>query len=113
MSGETGGFEVLLTDSDERDLESIYTYIAESDCVANAEYVLDQLLAVTERLSRFPERGNHPRELAALGMKEYRQVSFKPYRVIYRIVGPQVIIYLIVDGRRAMQSLLTRRLLGA
>jgi toxin ParE1/3/4 len=33
--------------------------------------------------------------------------------VIYRVVGNRVVIYLIVDGRRDMQSVLARRLLGA
>jgi toxin ParE1/3/4 len=51
--------------------------------------------------------------LIALGIKEYRQASFKPYRVIYRVVHSQVVIYLIADGRRDMQSVLARRLLGA
>jgi toxin ParE1/3/4 len=64
-------------------------------------------------LSRFPERGSHPKELLALGIKEYRQARFKPYRMIYRISGSQVIVYLIADGRRDMQSVLARRLLGA
>jgi toxin ParE1/3/4 len=113
MRGRTGRFTVVLTEGAEQDLESIYDYIAEFDCAANADYVLDQLSGVVENLSRFPERGNYPRELAALGIKEYRQTSFKPYRVIYRILGSQVVIYLIVDGRRDMQSVLTRRLLGA
>jgi toxin ParE1/3/4 len=70
-------------------------------------------MEVVESLSRFPERGSYPKELAALGIKEYRQAAFKPYRVIYRITGNQVVIYLIVDGRRDMQSVLARRLLGA
>jgi toxin ParE1/3/4 len=113
MRGQTGRFTVVLTEGAEQDLESIYDYIAEFDCAANADYVLDQLSSVVENLSRFPERGNYPRELAALGIKEYRQTSFKPYRVIYRILGSQVVIYLIVDGRRDMQSVLARRLLGA
>lgn len=73
------------------------------DCVANANYVLDA----------FPERGSYPKELVSLGIKEYRQTFFKPYRVIYRITGRQVILYLIADGRRDMQSVLARRLLGA
>jgi toxin ParE1/3/4 len=60
-----------------------------------------------------PERGDYPKELLALGIREYRQTSLKPYRVIYRVAGSQVIIYLIADGRRDMQSVLTRRLLGA
>lgn len=32
--------------------------------------------------------------------------------MIYRVIGRQVFIYLIADGRRDMQALLQRRLLG-
>ena|SRR6218665_1951086 len=106
-------FDVLFTAGAEQDLESIYDYIAEYDCVANANHVLDQLTKIVQQLSKLPERGSYPKELTALGIKEYRQVTFKPYRVIYRTIGTQVIIYLIADGRRDMQSLLSRRLLGA
>ena len=113
MSGTRAKFEVLLTDGAEQDLEVIHDYISEFDCVANANYVLDELMEVVESLSRFPERGSYPKELVSLGIKEYRQTFFKPYRVIYRVAGSQVIIYLIADGRRDMQSVLARRLLGA
>lgn len=104
--------KVLLTKGAEQDIEAIYDHISESDCIANADYVLDALMNVVERLARFPERGSYPKELAALGIKEYRQVLFKPYRVIYRVSANDVIIYLITDGRRDMQSVLARRLLG-
>ncbi|MBS0509989.1 MAG: type II toxin-antitoxin system RelE/ParE family toxin [Proteobacteria bacterium] len=112
MVGQPKRYEVLLTQGAEQDLESIHDDIAEFDCVANANYVLDQLMEVVESLAQFPERGSYPKELVALGIKEYRQTAFKPYRVIYRVLGSQVVIYLIVDGRRDMQSLLARRLLG-
>ncbi|MDA1073512.1 MAG: type II toxin-antitoxin system RelE/ParE family toxin [Proteobacteria bacterium] len=113
MADRRPKFDVLLTEGAEQDLEAIYDYIADFDCVANANYVLDELIAVVDSLSKFPERGSYPKELVALGIKEYRQTLFKPYRVIYRVVGDQVIIYLIADGRRDMQSVLARRLLGA
>lgn len=106
-------YEVLLTRGAEQDLESIHDYIAEFDSPANADHVLDKLLAVVHGLVQFPERGRYPRELVALGIRDYRQTAFKPYRVIYRVMGNRVIIYLIVDGRRDMQSVLARRLLGA
>lgn len=104
---------VFLTAGAEHDLESIHDYIAESDSPANAEHVLDQLMKAIDGLATLPERGSHPKELLALGIKDYRQVFFKPYRVIYRVIGQRVYIYLIADGRRDMQSLLARRLLGA
>jgi toxin ParE1/3/4 len=105
-------FEALLTQDAERDLEDLYNYIAEYDSRQKPDYVLDRLLEVTENLATAPERGLLPGELKALGIREYHQVLFKPYRVIYRRVDQQVIIFVIADGRRDMQSLLSRRLLG-
>lgn len=113
MAGAPAKFEVLLTEGAEQDLEAIHDYISEFDCVANANYVLDELMDVVGSLSKFPERGSYPKELVGLGIKDYRQTLFKPYRVIYRVTDCQVIIYLIADGRRDMQSVLARRLLGA
>lgn len=113
MAGAPHKFEVLLTEGAEQDLEAIHDYISEFDCVAHANYVLDELMDVVGSLSKFPERGSYPKELVSLGIKEYRQTFFKPYRVIYRVAGSHVIVYLIADGRRDMQSVLARRLLGA
>lgn len=113
MAGAPARFEVLLTAGAEQDLEAIHDYISEFDCVANANHVLDELMDVVESLSGFPERGSFPKELVSLGIKEYRQTFLKTYRVIYRVTGSQVLIYLIADGRRDMQSVLARRLLGA
>ncbi len=113
MAGAPSKFEVLLTEGAEQDLEAIHDYISAFDCVANANYVLDAVMNAVESLSRFPERGSYPKELVGLGIKEYRQTFFKPYRMIYRVTGSQVIIYLIADGRRDMQTVLARRLLGA
>ena len=62
------------------------------------------------RLSSFPDRGSHPRELLELGILEYRQVHLKPYRIVYRVRGSKVYVYLIADGRRDMQTLLAERL---
>ena len=106
-------YDVLITEGAERDLEEIYDYIAEFDSLSNADYVLDQLMEVVEGLANFPERGSYPKELLALGILEYRQAFFKPYRVIYRVMEKQVVIYLIADGRRDFQTLLARRLIGS
>lgn len=113
MADTSAKFQVLLTQGAEQDLEAIADYIAEFDCIANANHVLDELMTLAQSLSKFPERGSYPKELVGLGIKEYRQTFFKPYRVIYRVTGQQVIVYLIADGRRDMQALLARRLLGA
>lgn len=105
-------FDVLLTEDAQQDLEDLYAYIAEFDSPTNADYVLERLLEVTESLATSPARGSQPKELRSLGIQEYRQVFFKPYRAIYRVLDKRVVIYVIAEGRRDMQSLLSRRLLG-
>ena len=105
-------YQVLLTHGAEQDVESIDDYIAEVDDPAKADHVLDTLMATAEKLAVMPERGSYPKELVGLEIKEYRQVFFKPYHLIYRVMGADVVVYVIADGRRDMQSLLTRRLLG-
>ena len=103
--------EVLLTADAERDLEDLFDYIAEHDSNASANHVLDRIEKSIVSLSSFPERGSFPKELLALGIKDYRQIFFKPYRLIYRVAGKTVFVYLIADGRRDMQQLLSERLL--
>lgn len=103
---------VLLTAGAERDLVDIHEYIAEFDSPDKAEYVLDRLAAAIGHLAGLTERGSHPKELLALGIHEYRQIFFKPWRVIYRVSKDRVLVYLIADGRRDMQSLLALRLLN-
>jgi len=104
-------FEVLLTAGAEQDLEEIHGYIAQFDSPTRADHVLDRLMEVAASLAHFPERGSYPKELAALGIKAYRQTTFKPYRVIYHVEDRKVFIHMIVDGRRDMQGVLARRLL--
>ena len=106
-------FAVLLTNDAARDLEALYDYIALHDAPQKADYVLEQIEQAFSRLSEFPERGAYPKELVALGIREYREIFFKPYRIIYRIMNKDVYVLLIVDGRRDMQTLLQRRLLDA
>jgi toxin ParE1/3/4 len=103
--------EVLLAADAAADLEEIVEWIAVHDTPARASQVLGRIDAAIA-VARFPLRGTHPRELLAVGIREYREIFFKPYRIVYRVAGKRVYVYLIADGRRDMQMLLARRLLG-
>ena len=104
-------FEVFLTDDATRDLEQLFEYIEQHDAPARAEYVVGKTEEAFSSLNENPNRGAYPKELSSLGIKEYREIFFKPYRIIYRVWGNRVYVLLIVDGRRDMQTLLERRLL--
>lgn len=106
-------FEVFLTGDAACDLEDLYQYTALHDTPGKADLVLTRIEEVFDSLSGSQERGTYPKELLALGIRDYREVFFKPYRVIYRITGNAVHVMLIADGRRDMLTLLQWRLLSA
>lgn len=107
------GYAVNLTADAVYDLEDLYDYIAGHDSIAHADHVLDRIEEIINSLSESPKRGVVPKELQAIGIGDYREVYFKPYRIIYQLRPEQVFIMLVTDGRRDMQSLLQRRLLRA
>ena len=106
-------FLVQLTDDAARDLEEIYDYIERHDSPGRADHVLTRIEAAFANLSEHPQHGNHPKELLDMGLREYREVFFKPYRIIYRVTGNNVFVLMVADGRRNMQALLEQRLLWA
>jgi toxin ParE1/3/4 len=104
-------YRVILTRDAVHDLEELDSWIAIHDAPEAADHVLDSISEVFQKLSELPERGTYPKELSALGIRDFREVFFKSYRIIYRVEGRTIYVYLIVDGRRDMQTLLSRRLL--
>ena len=106
-------FLVQLTDDAARDLEDICDYLNRHEAPGRADHVLEQIERSFSSLSEHPHRGNYPRELLDVGIREYREIFFKPYRIINRVKEHDVHVLVIADGRRDMRALLERRLLQA
>ena len=104
-------YKVSLSEGAERDLKELYDYILNHDSPRQADYVLDRIEEVFSSLAHSPNRDNYPPEFVALGIREFREVFFKPYRIFYFVSGKSVNIILIADGRRNLRPLLQRRLL--
>lgn len=104
-------FAVQITEAAEIDLQQIIQAVAERASALSAERLLDGLLVCVSTLETFPDRGSVPSELSELGVKDFRQLVFQTYRVIYRVLGKNVFVLVIADGRQDMQRLLERRLL--
>lgn len=105
---------VILTESAINDLSSIYEYIELNDSISSADYVLDELEKLVFSLDTMPSRGRSVDELAKVGIKfEFiKQISFKPYRVIYRVDIKKVFVLAVVDGRRDLDDLLLSRIMS-
>ena len=95
------------------DLYAIYRYVANNDSPGKAEHLLDNIQKAMTLLGTMPARGNHPPEMQRWGILDFREIFFKPYRIIYEIKGKTVFIHAVLDGRRNCEDLLQQRLLWA
>lgn len=106
-------YKVTVTEHALLDLDDIAHYITLHDGPDRAEDVARHIERIYSSLSTFPHRGNYPRELLELGNKTFREVHFKPFRIVYRVLEREVLVLIVADGRRDMHTLLARRLFGA
>ena len=103
---------VIVSEDAERDLDDLFGYIARHDSPENAARVVARIDRAIESLSTSPERGVVPAEIAAAVRGEIREIFFKPYRIVYKVLPREVLVLVVADGRRDMSTLFQRRLLS-
>ena len=104
-------YMVFMLQEAEHDLEAIFRYILGTGNPGAAKDMISLIRKACESLSRMPERGHVPPELARADNYEYRQIIVKPYRIIYQIVDSSVFIFGIIHGRRNVDEVLRQRLM--
>jgi toxin ParE1/3/4 len=80
MAGSPAKFAVLLTDGAEQDLASIHDPISESDCVANASSVLDEL--ILEKTVHHGGHGDHEGKTRRYEIREFRPLGAPEFCVL-------------------------------
>lgn len=93
-----------------RDLEALIDFVAERDGIGSAERLHTKVHRAIEGLAASPQRCRVIPELRALGLTVYRELVVKPYRVPFRIVGKEVVVLGVLDGRRDLEEVLLRRM---
>ncbi len=94
-----------------QDMKEIYIYVAFNDDIPSAEKLLDALEITCYKLEKYPERGHVLPEIKQTGIKKYREIHYKPYRIIYEIDKNIIYVHSVLDGRRNIQEILSERLL--
>lgn len=94
-----------------RDLLGIVAYLAVRNPDA-AVSTLDRLERRAAALGKTPRRGRVVPELERLQLREYRELVVSPYRLIYRVADPRVLVLGVLDSRRNLEDVLLDRLVG-
>ncbi len=103
-------YNVVVDIEAEDDLFDIYSYVALNDSIERADKLYSSLRRTCYKLKTLPLRGNIPPELFEIGVTEFRELHFNPYRIIYSIESASVYVHCILDGRRDVQTILQERL---
>jgi plasmid stabilization system protein ParE len=104
-----GARRVVWTESAARDLEEIVSFVA-IDSPVNAARLLGRLRAKGASLETSSRRGRIVPELLRFGMRTWRELVVRPYRLIYRVAGDTVVVLALLDGRRDLEDVLFERL---
>lgn len=103
-------FRVQWSETAVRDLEELVSYVA-ADSAATAERILKKLESRAQSLKSSPARGRVVPELVHFGIRSWRELIVRPYRIIYRIDAGTVHVLAVLDGRRDLEELLLERLI--
>ena len=103
-------YRVSLTRSAFDDLDMIGDYAAQARGLDDANDLVERLRQHVLRLDLFPYRGPIPKELESLGRSDVRQTVLGTYRIFYRILEQDIFVFMFVDGRRDIDTLLVARL---
>ena len=93
--------ELVVSREAENDLQGIYLYLA-SQFPERANRITDDILTAVERLADFPESG---RLVPERGPLDLREIFVRSYRVIYELVGEDVVIRRIRHGAQRFNLL--------
>jgi addiction module RelE/StbE family toxin len=97
-------YKVSISDGAKKDLLNIYNYIHNELCAPVAvESLMESLSKAMLSLTIFPERCSVIEALLNRGYT-FRQLIVKKYRIIYHVIGNEVIIVSIVYGSRHLDN---------
>jgi plasmid stabilization system protein ParE len=95
----------------EEDIIDIVSYIAGRSGSLAAAKIYDKIKARVIPLIDFPETGRVVPELARLGIEYIRQVTEKPWKIYYRIVGDEIWVLAVIDERRNLEEILYTKII--
>lgn len=105
-------YEVIWSETSEKDLMGIVEYIAE-DSPSDAFEIFKEIKQRASSLYAFPDRGRIVPELKDQGIILYRELIVPPWRIIYRISEKTVYVLSVLDARQNVEDILLRRLINS
>lgn len=102
-------YRVIIPSNVKNEISEIVTCFI-SDRYEYAQKIFDKIFERINTLKYFPEKGRIVPELQNQNIYEYREIIESYWRIIYKIFEKEVIIYVVIDGRRNVEDILIEKL---
>ncbi len=93
-----------------QDLEEISDFVGQTSR-AYADSLIERILVAVEQVGDFPRMGPVVRDVRIKGI-QLREVSVRPYRVIYRLRDDCVVVLGVIHGARLLRKAIRGRRMG-
>ena len=105
-------YKVLWTTSSAADLDGLIGYL-DADDPKVARQIFERIRKEVAKLTAMPLKCPAVRELADVGIMNYRTLLVGPYRIIFRVDQKASVVHVVVvaDSRRDLDDLLFARLI--
>ena len=103
-------YHVKMTQSAENDLNEIIDFIAQNN-PRTAILIMEKIIDKIKTLDHFPYRGGYVPELLIKNVKDYRQITEKPWKIYFKVDDNIVNVLAIIDSRRNLKDILINKLL--
>ena len=103
-------YRVRITRSAARDIDAIATYLnAEAGHSVAVRWLIAMEKAIQSLVTQ-PKRGANPRDIAKLSAIERKQLLVDNYRIIYQVSKNDVLVEMVIDGRRNVYAAFRQRM---
>jgi toxin ParE1/3/4 len=101
---------INITQNAENDLNRIILFNAKNSLQTTIK-ILEKIQSRIYSLDHSPHKGAYVPELLAKNIKEYRQITESPWKIIYKVNNNTVSVLAVVDSRRNLSDILFKKLL--
>ena len=108
---ENREYEIFWTHWAKFDLRDILSYISKENPHRALKF-LDKIDKSISNIDFFPEKGRKIPELETHNLGNYRELIISPWRIFYKVDKKIIYIIGIIDGRRNIEDILLKRLMG-
>lgn len=93
------------------ELAQIVKYIREHSSKKTASDVYNRIKVKVDSTMSVPESGRIVPELSTIGINDIHEFIENPWRIFYKVVGQEIRIISIIDGRRNLEEILYKKIM--